>query len=97
MGTFAGLAKCSSYIDNTKANSEHFQQFVSLKYSTLLMVDPSKHCLNEYSSIIMFTKNKLSLQMWVALLRCPTCLQVIFIKVNKRVGTVNSRDGPKCL
>lgn len=61
------------------------------------MADTCKHCLSESSSMIIFAKNKLSLQTWVGLLMCPICLHVIFIKVNKRIGTVNSGDGPKCL
>lgn len=30
------------------------------------MVDPTKYCLSEYSGMMIFTRNKLSLQMWVA-------------------------------
>lgn len=48
------------------------------------MVDPSKHCLSDDFSMMIFTRNKLSLQMWVGPLMRPTSLRVIFIKVNKR-------------
>ena len=65
LGASAELSKSSSH--STKSSSWTFLTACFLKKTqALAAVDPTKYCLSEYSGMMIFTRNKLSLQMWVA-------------------------------
>lgn len=61
LGASAELSKSSSH--STKFIMNLFNSLFLKKTQALAAVDPTKYCLSEYSGMMIFTRNKLSLQM----------------------------------